>query len=90
LELSGAQSSKSLAEIYEDEFSAERQRAEGQEVVHEKDAKLEKEHEEIRRLFDDVCGKLDALSNAHFTPKPVRPFFGVSHPDLAARADARD
>lgn len=38
-------------------------------AVDPKDEKLNKEHEELKALFEDLCGKLDALSNAHFTPK---------------------
>lgn len=36
------------------------------------DAKLQKEHDLISSIFDDVCGKLDALSNARFTPKAAQ------------------
>lgn len=71
LDISGKQSDVGLAQLYEDEHSEERQRAEGREVVDVRDAKLEKEHKEIEELFEIVCGKLDALSNAHFTPKAV-------------------
>lgn len=72
LEIAGTQSDKSLAELYEDEYSAERQRAEGQTVAHEVDARLEKDHKEVEKLYDDLCNRLDALSNARFTPKAVR------------------
>lgn len=70
LDIAGTRSDKSLADLYADEYSAERQRLEGTDIVHEVDAKLEREHGAITRMFDDVCAKLDALSNAHFTPKP--------------------
>lgn len=72
LDLPGTQSEKSLAELYEDEYSAERQRAEGREIAHEVDTRLEKTHKEIEQLYDDLCSRLDALSNARFTPKAVR------------------
>ena len=73
LDISGKQSEVGLGELYADEYSEQRQKAEGREVVDVRDAKLDKEHKEIEQLFDIVCGKLDALSNAHFTPKAVSP-----------------
>ncbi|KAG0148029.1 hypothetical protein CROQUDRAFT_655398 [Cronartium quercuum f. sp. fusiforme G11] len=70
LELQDTQSSRSLAEVYEDEYRASRTKAEtGLKAVNPKDEKLNKEHTELKALFEDLCGKLDALSNAHFTPK---------------------
>lgn len=72
LELSDAKSSKSLAQLYEDDYSAAREQAEGQKArTPAADAKLQKEHEEIDAIFNEVCNKLDALSNAHYTPKAV-------------------
>lgn len=70
LELSDSKSAKSLAELYEEEYQAARG-ADGEDgaPVAEADAKLAKEHEEITKLYDDIFNKLDALSNAHFTPK---------------------
>ncbi|CBQ73442.1 related to MPP10-component of the U3 small nucleolar ribonucleoprotein [Sporisorium reilianum SRZ2] len=70
LELSDSKSAKSLAELYEEEYQAARG-ADGEEgaPVAEADAKLAKEHDEITQLYDDIFNKLDALSNAHFTPK---------------------
>lgn len=70
LDIKDTQNERSLADIYADEFAAERRRAAGEEAeTPEIDAKLAKEHESIRTIFDDICGKLDALSNAHFTPQ---------------------
>lgn len=71
LELSGTQSAQSLAEVYADEASEARQKADGREIIHEVDEKLKKEHREIKNAFEDVCNAIDALSNSHFTPKAV-------------------
>ncbi|PWN43789.1 Mpp10 protein [Ceraceosorus guamensis] len=69
LELSDAKSAKSLAQLYEDEYAASRGDGESGASAPAADAKLQKEHEEIEQVFDEVCAKLDALSNAHYTPK---------------------
>ncbi|GAA6061342.1 hypothetical protein JCM10212_004823 [Sporobolomyces blumeae] len=69
LELQDTQSQKSLAEIYADDYEKSREKEQGREVKHELDRDLEKRHAEIEALFDDLAGKLDALSNARFTPK---------------------
>lgn len=66
-ELQDAQSKKSLAQIYEEEYTAEA--SGGAAVAEDRDGKLRKEHEEIERAWGEICYKLDALSNAHFTPK---------------------
>lgn len=72
LELSDSKSSKSLAQLYEDEFQQAKENADGAPArISESDAKLDKEHREIEGLFNDIFNKLDALSNAHFTPKAV-------------------
>lgn len=71
LEVQDTKSGKSLAEIYEEDFVSAREREAGRKVTHALDADLEKKHKEIEDLFEDLSGKLDALSNAHFTPKPV-------------------
>lgn len=68
-ELDGNKSSRSLAQIYEDEYTAVR---DGGSVTDDRDGRLAKEHEEIEKAWNAVCYKLDALSNAHFTPKQVR------------------
>jgi U3 small nucleolar ribonucleoprotein component len=38
---------------------------------------LEKSKEDLKRLFSRICYFLDALSNFHYTPKPV--CFHLSH-----------
>ncbi|GAA6041534.1 hypothetical protein JCM8097_004248 [Rhodosporidiobolus ruineniae] len=69
MELQDSKSQKSLAEVYEDEFRDARDREQGREVVHELDKDLQKRHDEIEALFEDLAARLDALSNARFTPK---------------------
>lgn len=66
-ELQDTKSKQSLAEIYEDEYSA----AQTGGPTDDRDGKLKKEHDELTNLWDSICYKLDALSNAHFTPKQV-------------------
>lgn len=68
-ELQDTKSKQSLAEIYEDEFTAAQS---GGVAGDDRDGKLQKEHGEIEKLWEQISGKLDALCNAHFTPKAVR------------------
>ncbi|KIO16454.1 hypothetical protein M407DRAFT_33900 [Tulasnella calospora MUT 4182] len=63
LEISDKEAQKSLAEIYEDEYTTAAS-GEGR-----KDDRLAQEHKEIEKSWGDICYKLDALCNAHFTPK---------------------
>ncbi|KAJ7487638.1 U3 small nucleolar ribonucleoprotein complex, subunit Mpp10 [Mycena galericulata] len=64
-ELKDTKSSQSLAQIYEEDYVAQ---ANGS-ATDDRDGKLTKEHEEIEALWEGICGKLDALCNAHFMPK---------------------
>lgn len=66
-ELKDTKSAESLAQIYENDFVA----AQTGGPVDDRDGKLKKEHDDIEKLWDDICGKLDALCNTHFTPKQV-------------------
>ncbi|KAH8835820.1 U3 small nucleolar ribonucleoprotein complex, subunit Mpp10 [Flagelloscypha sp. PMI_526] len=66
IELSDKKSADSLAQIYENEYVAQR---DGKIDGAEKDAKLAKEHKEIEDQWERISNKLDALCNAHFTPK---------------------
>lgn len=75
-ELSDQQSSRSLGQIYEDEFTAAR--GDGVGLEDDRDGKLAKEHEEIEKIWTGICYKLDALSNAHFTPKQVSSYLKSS------------
>jgi U3 small nucleolar RNA-associated protein MPP10 len=65
LELSDTKSSKSLDQVYEDELGVGNGISHGEKM----DKQLEQDHQEISRLYDELEYKLDALSNAHFTPK---------------------
>ncbi|RPD82586.1 Mpp10 protein [Lentinus tigrinus ALCF2SS1-7] len=65
-ELQDTKSKQSLAEIYEDEYTAAQT---GGVAGSDRDGKLKKEHQEIEKLWEHICSKLDALCNAHFTPK---------------------
>ena len=68
IHLQDTKSAQSLAEIYEDEYSAARN---GGVAGEDRDGKLAKEREEMERQWEKICAKLDALCNAHFTPKQV-------------------
>lgn len=67
-ELKDTKSARSLAEIYAEEYTGAR--ADGT-TGDDRDGKLQKEHSEISQMWDFICGKLDALCNAHYTPKQV-------------------
>ena len=70
--LQDTKSAQSLAEIYEDEYSAAQN---GALAGEDRDGKLKKEHEEIERQWEKITARLDALCNAHFTPKQASIFF---------------
>jgi len=76
-ELDNAESSKSLAQIYEDDY---KNAANGGKIEDARDVKLNKDHEEIDSLWGEICYKLDALSNLNFTPKQVSNQFDMSCP----------
>ncbi|AJR60172.1 Mpp10p [Saccharomyces cerevisiae YJM195] len=63
-ELSDVKSSKSLAEIYEDDYT----RAEDESALSEE---LQNAHSEISELYANLVYKLDVLSSVHFVPKPA-------------------
>ncbi|KAK7064202.1 Mpp10 protein-domain-containing protein [Favolaschia claudopus] len=64
-ELKDTKSSQSLAQIYEQDYVAQTTGS----TVDDRDGKLQQEHAEIEALWENICSKLDALCNAHFTPK---------------------
>jgi U3 small nucleolar RNA-associated protein MPP10 len=65
-ELSNQKDEKSLADIYESEYTSSSQK-----VQQTEDLGLKKQRAEIERLFEGLSGRLDALSNQHWTPKAV-------------------
>ena len=67
-DLQDSKSTQSLAQIYENEYISAQS---GVSSYADRDGKLKKEHDEISQLWDKICGKLDALCNAHFVPKQV-------------------
>lgn len=79
-ELQDTKSKQSLAEIYEDEYTSAQA---GGVAGEDRDGKLKKEHQEIEKLWEGICGKLDALCNAHFTPKAVSTFLCRTVPRLS-------
>lgn len=68
VQLQDTKSTQSLAQIYEGAYVA----AQSGTSVDDRDGRLQREHDEITRLWEGICAKLDALCNAHYVPKPVR------------------
>lgn len=64
-QLSETKSTKSLAELYEDQYKGTDSSAEVSE-------ELQKAHDEIKNLYQSLSHKLDALCSAHFIPKPAQ------------------
>ena len=74
IHLQDTKSAQSLAEIYEDEYSAAQN---GALAGEDRDGKLKKEHEEIERQWEKITARLDALCNARFTPKQASSIYYV-------------
>ncbi|KAJ3018481.1 u3 small nucleolar ribonucleoprotein MPP10 [Thoreauomyces humboldtii] len=68
-EINDEKSTKSLAQVYEEDFV--RRSTGAAKGPTEKDEALKKQHDEITDLFRTLCSDLDALSNWHFAPKPA-------------------
>ncbi|KAL2259040.1 hypothetical protein VTK26DRAFT_7426 [Humicola hyalothermophila] len=65
---------QSLAEIYEEEHI---KKANPDAYVSQADEKLRRDEEEIKKMWKDICGKLDALSSWYYKPKPAAPTLTV-------------
>jgi len=74
VELDDSKPQESLAEVYEREHLKSTNPDENPDAA---DEKLQKEHKEIEAIWADVSGKLDALSNWHYTPKPAKPSLAI-------------
>ncbi|KAF9425288.1 hypothetical protein BGZ94_007674 [Podila epigama] len=70
VEISDEKSKKSLSELYEEDYV--RQTSTSGPQMSEREAALEQKHQEITTLWQDLCQKLDSLSNWHYTPKPAK------------------
>lgn len=68
-EVSESKSTKSLAELYEED----KMREENPDYYQQKDnAVVDAAHKEIADMYNELSRKLDALSSWHYTPKPAQ------------------
>jgi len=93
-ELDFQKSQKSLAELYEEEYlkgvdkaNAQTAKSAAQVLFEAEEKKKTKEQEEVLRRFAHLAYKLDALSNFHFTPKPVLPELTIRENVAAIRME---
>ncbi|KAJ4302571.1 U3 snoRNP protein [Collariella sp. IMI 366227] len=65
---------QSLAEIYEEQHVKD---ANPDAYVSQADEKLTRDEEEIKNMWKEISGRLDALSSWHYKPKPAAPAITV-------------
>ena len=75
VELDDTKPSQGLADVYEAEHLKESDAG----YVDKRSAVVKKQHDEITRLWSDISGKLDMLSNLHFKPKRAEVSVQVVH-----------
>ena len=83
-EVSQEKSKLGLGELYEREYLKKTTGFDRD--AHEKETEEGAAKEEMKRLFADLCSKLDALSNYHFAPRPVADEADVTKQNVPAIA----
>ncbi|GJC98526.1 U3 small nucleolar ribonucleoprotein Mpp10 [Colletotrichum higginsianum] len=74
VELDDSKSGKGLAEIYEEEHI---KNADPDNYVSKSDEKLQREEQEVEKMWKDLSAKLDSLSSWHYKPKAAAPSLTV-------------
>lgn len=83
-EVSQEKSKLGLGELYEREYLKKTTGFDRD--AHEKETEEGAAKEEMKKLFANMCSKLDALSNYHFAPRPVADEADINKQDVPAIA----
>eukprot|EP00804_Cyclotella_cryptica_P031322 CCRYP_011121-RB/>CCRYP_011121-RB protein AED:0.17 eAED:0.17 QI:182/1/1/1/1/1/3/44/904 len=83
-EVSQEKSKLGLGELYEREYLKKTTGFDRD--AHEKETEEGAAEEEMKKLFANLCSKLDALSNYHFAPRPVADEADINKQDVPAIA----
>ncbi|KAL7518277.1 hypothetical protein ACHAWX_003123 [Stephanocyclus meneghinianus] len=83
-EVSQEKSKLGLGELYEREYLKKTTGFDRD--AHEKETEEGAAKEEMKKLFANLCSKLDALSNYHFAPRPVADEADINKQDVPAIA----